>query len=231
VDLFNVPFLRRDIGSLFGYPLVHFEQTVDHLEWTIFKRLFDVIVSSLALVMFMPVFLIVGVVIKGTSPGPVFFRQTRCGLNGRRFTLYKFRTMVVDADARLQELMASNEMSGPAFKMNNDPRLTPVGHILRRYSLDELPQLWNVLRGDMSLVGPRPPLDREVAQYENWHRRRLSMRPGLTCLWQVSGRNTISQFDEWMRLDLNYIENWSFWLDLKILLKTVPVVVSGAGAK
>jgi exopolysaccharide biosynthesis polyprenyl glycosylphosphotransferase len=231
VDFFNVSFIKRETGSLFGFPLVHFEQTVDHLQWTVFKRVFDVICSFLGLLVLLPFFALMAIVIKCTSPGPVFFRQTRCGLNGRRFVLYKFRTMVIDAEERLKELMAQNEMSGPAFKMDNDPRLTPVGRFLRRYSLDEFPQLWNVLKGDMSLVGPRPPLDREVVQYENWHRRRLSMRPGLTCLWQVSGRNQITKFDDWMRLDLKYIENWSFGLDLKILLKTIPVVLSGDGAK
>jgi len=159
----------------------------------------------------------------------VLFRQRRCGLNGRIFTLFKFRTMVADAEERIGEVAHLNEMKGPVFKVRRDPRVTGVGRWLRRFSLDELPQLWNVLRGDMSLVGPRPPIPEEVARYERWQRRRLSMKPGLTCLWQVRGRNQID-FEEWMRLDLEYIDNWSPWLDLKILARTVPVVLSGRGA-
>ena len=145
--------------------------------------------------------------------------------------LYKFRTMVENAEAKLHELLAYNEMEGPAFKMKNDPRITKAGKILRKFSIDELPQLWNVLKGDMSLVGPRPPIPSEVDKYEPWQRRRLSMRPGITCLWQVSGRNKIVDFDDWMRLDLEYIDNWSLWLDCKILFKTAPVVLFGIGAK
>ena len=159
----------------------------------------------------------------------MLFRQTRCGLNGRRFTLYKFRTMVADAEWRRQELLHLNEMDGPVFKVRNDPRVTRLGRLLRKFSLDELPQLWNVLRGDMSLVGPRPPIPEEVDQYERWQRRRLSMKPGLTCLWQVNGRNAVD-FESWMELDLEYIDSWSLSLDLKILLKTIPVVLSGKGA-
>jgi lipopolysaccharide/colanic/teichoic acid biosynthesis glycosyltransferase len=160
----------------------------------------------------------------------VLFRQTRCGLYGRRFTLYKFRTMVEGAEERLAELQHLNEMDGPVFKSRRDPRVTRLGRLLRKFSLDELPQLWNVLRGDMSLVGPRPPIPDEVARYERWQRRRLSMKPGLTCLWQVSGRNELT-FEEWMRLDLEYIDNWSLWLDLKIALKTIPAVLRGRGAR
>jgi lipopolysaccharide/colanic/teichoic acid biosynthesis glycosyltransferase len=157
------------------------------------------------------------------------FRQIRCGLNGRVFTLYKFRTMVADAEHRRGELQHLNEMAGPVFKLRRDPRVTLLGRFLRRFSLDELPQLWNVLRGDMSLVGPRPPIPEEVAQYQRWQRRRLSMKPGLTCLWQISGRNDLD-FDRWMQLDLEYIDSWSPTLDLKILLKTIPAVLSGKGA-
>ena len=145
--------------------------------------------------------------------------------------LYKFRTMVADAESRLNELLLHNEMNGPVFKMKNDPRLTKIGGILRRFSIDELPQLWNVFKGDMSLVGPRPALPSEVASYEPWQRRRLSMRPGITCLWQANGRNKITDFNEWMRLDLEYIDKWSLLLDCKLLLKTVPVVMFGTGAK
>ncbi len=171
----------------------------------------------------------IALLIKITAGGQVLYRQTRCGLNGRRFTLYKFRTMIEGAEERQRELLHLNEMDGPVFKLKQDPRVTWIGRFLRRFSLDELPQLWNVLRGDMSLVGPRPPIPDEVARYQRWQRRRLSMKPGLTCLWQISGRNQID-FDRWMKLDLEYIDSWSPWLDVKILLKTVPAVLSGRGA-
>ncbi len=171
----------------------------------------------------------IALAIRLTSSGQVLFRQVRCGLNGRRFTLYKFRTMVEDAERRRPELHHLNEMDGPVFKVRRDPRVTRLGRLLRRYSLDELPQLWNVLSGTMSLVGPRPAIPEEVAQYQRWQRRRLSMRPGLTCLWQISGRNDLD-FDRWMELDLEYIDSWSPLLDLKILARTVPVVLSGRGA-
>ena len=151
------------------------------------------------------------------------------GLNGRKFNMYKFRSMHQDAENRLGALKSSNEMSGPVFKIANDPRVTPVGRFIRKFSIDELPQLFNVLKGDMSLVGPRPPVYKEVLEYQRWQRRRLSMRPGITCIWQVSGRNDIG-FEEWMELDLQYIDNWSFWLDLKLLFKTIPAVLIGKGA-
>src|SRR6202142_2447811 len=177
-------------------------------------------------------FALLAILIKFTSPGPVFFRQQRSGLNGSPFTLYKFRTMVTNAEQFKHELAAMNEMSGPVFKVTNDPRVTSFGRFLRKYSLDELPQLFTVLRREMSLVGPRPlPLD-EVKRFENLaHRRRLSVKPGLTCLWQISGRNQITDFKEGVRLDLEYIDNWSLWLDLKILVRTVPAVLIGTGAK
>ena len=159
----------------------------------------------------------------------MLYAQTRCGLNGRRFTLYKFRTMIEGAEEIQQELLHLNEMDGPVFKLKEDPRVTRLGRFLRRFSLDELPQFWNVLRGDMGLVGPRPPIPDEVRRYQRWQRRRLSMKPGLTCLWQISGRNQVD-FDRWIRLDLEYIDSWSPWLDMKILLKTVPAVLSGRGA-
>ena len=167
--------------------------------------------------------------IKWTLPGPVLFNQVRMGLNGRKFNMYKFRSMHQDAENRLGALKSSNEMSGPVFKIANDPRVTPVGRFIRKFSIDELPQLFNVLKGDMSLVGPRPPIYKEVLEYQRWQRRRLSMRPGITCIWQVSGRNDIG-FEEWMKLDLEYIDNWSFWLDLKLLFKTIPAVLIGKGA-
>ena len=176
------------------------------------------------------VMLPVAIGIKLTSPGPILFRQKRSGLHGRLFTMYKFRSMVNDAEMLRAELEAFNEMTGPVFKMNQDPRVTPIGKFMRRTSIDEFPQLWNVLVGDMSLVGPRPPIPNEVDKYDPWHRRRLSMKPGLTCLWQISGRNKIG-FDQWMKLDLQYIDNWSLWLDFTILLRTIPVVLSGFGAR
>ena len=193
------------------------------------KRLIDIVVASILLVLTSPIIAVSGLLIKLTSPGPVLFRQVRCGLYGRRFHVLKLRTMYQDAEARREELAHLNEMSGPVFKIRNDPRITPVGRYLRRWSIDELPQLWNVIRGDMSLVGPRPPIPHEVAQYETAQRRRLSMRPGLTCLWQVSGRNAIG-FEDWVKLDLQYIDTWSLAQDFRILARTVPTVFRGTGA-
>jgi len=193
------------------------------------KRVLDVTVASLGLLLFAPFLPLLALAIKLDSPGPVFFRQWRCGLRGRRFVLYKLRTMVEDAEAQREKLMHLNVMDGPAFKVPHDPRVTRVGRWLRRFSLDEVPQLWNVLKGDMSLVGPRPPLPEEVAQYAPWQRRRLAMKPGLTCLWQISGRSNLP-FSQWMALDLAYIDSWSLGLDLKILAKTIPAVLRGQGA-
>ncbi len=195
----------------------------------IIKRVVDIFVPLLLLGIAWPVVVGIAFLIKLTQGGAVLYSQTRCGLNGRRFTLYKFRTMIEGAEKKQAELRHLNEMDGPVFKLRRDPRVTPFGRFLRRFSLDELPQLWNVLRGDMSLVGPRPPIPEEVARYQRWHRRRLSMKPGLTCLWQISGRNQID-FERWMRLDLEYIDTWTPWLDMKILLKTVPAVITGRGA-
>jgi len=194
------------------------------------KRLADVVVSASSLVALSPVMLAVAGLIRLSSEGPVLYRQTRCGLNGRRFTLYKFRSMVPDAEARRPDLEHLNEMDGAAFKMTADPRRTGLGRWLRKFSLDELPQLWNVLRGDMSFVGPRPPLPEEVERYLPWQRRRLRMRPGLTCLWTLEGRNRLLKFDRLVQFDLAYIDNWSLWLDLKIFLKTIPHVALGRGA-
>ena len=196
----------------------------------VIRRVADIVLASALLVLLSPVMLIVALAVKLSSPGPVLFRQIRCGLNGRPFVFLKFRSMYVDAEHLKAGLQAQNEMDGPAFKMRRDPRVTPVGRFLRRTSLDELPQLWNILKGEMSFVGPRPAVEEEVEQYEPWQRRRLSMKPGLTCLWQISGRNELT-FDEWMRLDLEYIDNWSLWLDLKIALKTIPAVLFGRGAR
>lgn len=193
------------------------------------KRLIDFSASLVGLVVLSPLFLVVSIVIKMTSPGPVFFSQDRVGMNQRRFQLYKFRSMVKDADARKSELQHLNEVDGPAFKMENDPRVTKIGKFIRKTSIDELPQLFNVLKGEMSLVGPRPPLPNEVSKYEWLFRRRLSVKPGITCVWQISGRSDTS-FEEWMSMDKEYVENWSLWLDFKILLKTIPAVLLGKGA-
>jgi lipopolysaccharide/colanic/teichoic acid biosynthesis glycosyltransferase len=173
-----------------------------------------------------PILLAIALAIKARDGSPVVFRQTRIGLHGRKFGMLKFRTMTVDAEQRLEELRAKSEINGAAFKMTNDPRVTRSGRWLRRSSLDELPQLWNVFRGDMSLVGPRPALPKEVDAYDLWHRRRLSMKPGMTGLWQVSGRRSPS-FDRWAELDLSYIDRWSLWLDVKILARTLPAAIEG----
>ena len=230
-DLFDLKFSKMKQTDLYGFPVLSFVCTPDRLWQLLIKRLFDLIFSGIALIILAPVFIITAIIIKATSKGPVFFKQERSGLNGRRFILYKFRTMVVDAETRLKDLLSSNEMNGPVFKMTRDPRITKIGKILRRFSIDELPQLWNVFKGDMSIVGPIPPIPEEVKNYDYWHRRKLSMRPGITCLWQVGGRSKITDFSEWMRLDLKYIDNWSLWLDCKILLKTIPTVLFGIGAK
>ena len=195
----------------------------------VLKRLMDICVSTALLLLTFPLFLLVAVLIKLTSEGPVFFRQERVGYNGRTFTLYKFRTMVKNAEQMKKDLLELNEMDGPVFKIRNDPRITRVGHVLRKTSIDELPQLINVLKGDMSLVGPRPPVPNEVVQYQLSDRRRLSMKPGMTGIWQVSGRNNVS-FEKWMEMDRQYIDQWSLWLDLKILARTVPVILRGSGA-
>lgn len=229
VDLFDMWIARSRASELDGIPLLTFETTVAK-EWELFiKRSIDLVLSGLTIVLLSPLMLIVAILIKATSSGPVFYVQKRLGLNGRKFNLYKFRTMFKDADKKLSELEDFNEVDGPVFKIKNDPRITPVGKILRKFSVDELPQLFNVFVGHMSLVGPRPPIPEEVYKYESWQRRRLSMRPGITCLWQVNGRNKLS-FKEWMDLDLKYLDNWSLWLDFKILAKTIPVALFGIGA-
>lgn len=220
---------RVELESLEGIPLVSFATAPTGAFELALKRIVDFTVAVVVLVLSVPVLLGVALSIRLTSRGSILFRQVRCGLNGRRFVLYKFRTMVEDAEARLEEVAHLNHMNGPVFKARNDPRVTAIGRFLRRFSLDELPQLWNVIRGDMSLVGPRPPIPEEVAQYTPWQRRRLAMKPGLTGLWQISGRNELD-FDRWMELDLEYIDTWSPWLDFKILLKTIPAVLSGRGA-
>jgi lipopolysaccharide/colanic/teichoic acid biosynthesis glycosyltransferase len=193
------------------------------------KRFIDIVVSSVGLLILLPVFALIVIAIKLTSKGPVFYRWRVVGEGGCPITSYKFRSMHKDADKRKADLLAHNEMAGPVFKMTHDPRITSLGRILRKYSLDELPQLWSVLKGDLSLVGPRPPLQSEYQQFSDWQRQKVSVKPGLTCLWQVSGRNQISDFDDWVQLDLKYIREWSLALDFKILLKTIPAVVLGRG--
>lgn len=204
-------------GSLEGWPVV-------------IKRLIDVVASALLLILLSPVLLLAAALIKLTSPGPVMFVQKRLGLNKRHFGIYKFRTMVVDAEKRMKEIEHLNEVSGPVFKIKNDPRITRLGKFLRKTSIDELPQLLNVFKGDMSLVGPRPLPIRDYEGFsEDWQRRRFSVRPGITCLWQIGGRSSVS-FEKWMELDLQYIDKWSLWLDFEILVKTIPAVLKGSGA-
>jgi exopolysaccharide biosynthesis polyprenyl glycosylphosphotransferase len=229
-DLFDTRVLRPVPGEIGGIPVVTYAVSGHRpgVQLAI-KRLIDVVGATVVLLLTSPLWLIAMIAIKLDSRGPVFFVQDRCGRYGRLFRFLKFRTMYDGADEDKLELLMENEQSGPVFKIRDDPRVTRVGRFMRRYSIDELPQLVNVLRGDMSLVGPRPPVPGEVNKYEIDHRGRLSMRPGITCLWQVSGRNEIA-FGDWVKLDLEYIERWSLRLDLEILVMTVPAVLSGRGA-
>ncbi|MBZ5554778.1 MAG: sugar transferase [Acidobacteriia bacterium] len=229
LNLFPHVISRMQLDWLESTPLLTFSTTPDNEYLLFLKRSFDFWGALVLAVIFSPLMLVVSLLVKLTSRGPVIFRQTRCGLGGRQFTLYKFRSMVEGAEAQKSGLEALNELDGPVFKVSNDPRCTPVGRLLRKLSIDELPQLINILKGDMSFVGPRPPLPDEVAKYRRWQRRRLRMRPGLTCLWILEGRSNLN-FERWMQLDLEYIDNWSIFLDLKILLKTVPIVLSMRGA-
>jgi exopolysaccharide biosynthesis polyprenyl glycosylphosphotransferase len=189
----------------------------------------DIALSTIGLILCIPLFTAVAIAIKRDSPGPVIFKQQRVGKDGKKFTMYKFRTMVVNAEEILDELLGKNEADGPVFKIKEDPRVTKLGKWLRKTSIDELPQLWNVLKGNMSLVGPRPPLEREVVQYDNYQRQRLSVKPGITCYWQVSGRSNIT-FDEWVELDIKYIHEQSLWTDIKLLFKTIGAVLRKDGA-
>jgi exopolysaccharide biosynthesis polyprenyl glycosylphosphotransferase len=216
------------LDRLGASPLLTFSATPHDEIRLLVKRATDILVAAAALILLSPLMLLIALLIRMTSMGPAIFRQTRCGLNGRRFVFYKFRSMCEDAEAQRAALEHLNAKS-TAFKIPNDPRLTPVGRWLRKFSIDEWPQLWNVLKGDMSLVGPRPPLPEEVEQYKRWQRRRLRMRPGLTCLWVISGRDQVD-FETWMRMDMQYIDTWSLGLDWKIMLRTIPQVLSGRGA-
>jgi len=229
-DFFPLRFSRKRMGEFQTKPAIVFSTAPDSDTWLLLKDLSDRLFTLVGLVLLSPFMLAISLLIKLTSRGPILFTQERCGLNGRKFIMFKFRTMVDNADQMKDILLEKNEMDGPAFKITNDPRLTKVGNVLRKFSLDEFPQLFNVLKGDMALVGPRPPLPREVSQYDPWQRRKLSMKPGLTCLWQINGRNNIN-FEKWMKMDLEYIDNWSLWLDTKILFKTIPAVIWGTGAK
>ncbi|MHB8522532.1 MAG: sugar transferase [Limisphaerales bacterium] len=232
-DFFKTQISKTSVDEFYGRPMLVFRSTPELTWQALAKHVVDVVFGFILLVVLgLTVMWWVALWIRLTSQGPILFRQQRSGLNGHPFTMLKFRSMVTDAEQRKHELMVLNEMTGPVFKVSNDPRVTRVGRFIRKWSIDELPQLFNVLRGEMSLVGPRPlPVD-EVKRFEELaHRRRLSVKPGLTCLWQVSGRNQVTNFNEWVRLDLEYIDNWSLWLDFKILLRTIPAVFSGAGAK
>lgn len=231
-DFIKTSIARPDFDMIGTRPMLVF-RTTPEISWALLvKTCIDRVGAVLLLMPASFLMLATAVAIKLSSPGPVIFRQSRAGKHGKPFMMYKFRTMVTDAQMRQAELVAFNQMSGPVFKLDRDPRVTPIGRILRKWSVDELPQLFNVLQGHMSLVGPRPLPIYEVEKFENTaQRRRLSVKPGLTCLWQVSGRNEVTDFHEWVRLDLKYIDNWSIWLDLKILLKTIPVVMFGWGAK
>jgi exopolysaccharide biosynthesis polyprenyl glycosylphosphotransferase len=231
-DFFKTQISRTSLDDLHGRPVLVFRSAPETSWQAIGKQVIDMVGAAALLLITSPFFLAIAAAIRASSKGPIFFRQERCGLHGRAFTMLKFRSMVTNAEQLQAELNALNEMAGPVFKVTNDPRVTPIGRFLRKTSLDELPQLFNVLRGEMSLVGPRPLPVYEVERFDDpSHRRRLSVKPGITCLWQVSGRNNVSDFREWVRLDLEYIDNWSIWLDLKILFRTIPVVLVGTGAK
>jgi exopolysaccharide biosynthesis polyprenyl glycosylphosphotransferase len=229
-NLFEATTQTTEIDELDPAPIVSFQSIPTESLGIVGKRLTDVIGSSLLLALFSPIMMAAAILVKLDSNGPAIFAQERIGLNKRRFRIYKFRSMVANAETLQTQLESSNEAQGPVFKIRQDPRITRVGRFLRKTSIDELPQLFNVLKGDMSLVGPRPLPMRDFTGFcQDWQRRRFSIRPGITCLWQVSGRSSIS-FDQWMDLDMEYIDRWSLWLDLKILARTIPAVVRGSGA-
>jgi len=214
---------------VYGLPIISINYVPEYQAALVLKRGMDVVISLIVLIALTPLFVLISAAIKFSSPGPVFYNWNVVGFNKKPFKSWKFRTMMAGADRMKAQLVPLNEMTGPVFKICNDPRVTPVGRFLRKYSLDELPQLWSVLKGDMSLVGPRPAGPHELIRYESWQRRKLSIRPGITCLWQVTGRNKIANFDDWVKLDLAYIDNWSLWLDIKILWRTFFIVIKGTG--
>jgi lipopolysaccharide/colanic/teichoic acid biosynthesis glycosyltransferase len=224
--------LISEANDLPGHiPALTLTPSESHDDWLFVKRVMDVCVSGGLLIIMAPLFLLIAIAIKLTTPQlPVFYPWRVVGNRGRRFTGYKFTTMVADADAQKEQLAGQNEMSGPVFKIAKDPRVTPLGRFLRKFSLNELPQFWSVLKGDMSLVGPRPAGPHELERYELWQKRKLSTQPGITCFWQIHGRNRISNFDDWVRLDLEYIKRRTLWLDCTILAKTVWVVIRGTGS-
>ena len=228
-DSLNLTSEEVKAASLGSIPLLEYHSQVPHGTDLILKRGFDLVAGVLTFLVTLPLLPLVALAIKLDSPGPVFFVSDRCGKDGRIFKFYKFRSMEAGAEKKLEQLKDRNEQDGPVFKIRDDPRITRVGRFLRRYSLDELPQIWNVIQGQMSLVGPRPPTPDEVNGYHDWQLKRLEIKPGITCLWQIKGRSDLS-FAEWMKWDLFYIENWSFWLDLKILFRTFFVVIRGRGA-
>lgn len=231
INTFGLKLHEKKVSELSGYSVLTFSSKIFNENQLIAKRLLDIVGGIVGCLITVILTIILTPIILIESPGPVFFSQVRVGKNGRRFRIYKFRTMCVDAEERKQELMALNEMNGHMFKITNDPRITRVGSFLRKTSLDEFPQFLNILKGDMSLVGARPPTEDEFLQYESRHKRRLALKSGLTGLWQVSGRSDITDFEEVVKLDLEYIDNWSLLVDLKILLKTVGVVIFGRGSK
>ena len=229
-DLFNLKVAHSRADELDGEPQITAVTGMATAGSLLLKRFLDFTLALTLLVALSPVLLVVAFLVKAFSPGPMLFRQRRLGLHRRQFVMYKFRTMISGAEELQDDFIGLNEMSGPVFKIKNDPRITLVGRLLRKTSLDELPQLWNVLRGDMSLVGPRAMSVRDYSLFpQDWQRRRFSVQPGITCLWQVNGRNSIG-FDTWMEMDMEYIDRWSLWLDLKILVRTIPAVIKGAGA-
>jgi len=228
VDFFPHVNSKVHLDRLGSTPLLTFTAAPHDEIKLLLKRSIDIALAAAGIVVLLPFMVLIALLVRLTSHGPVIFRQERCGLNGRKFTFYKFRSMCVNAEDLKPALQHLNQRS-TAFKIANDPRLTPIGRYLRKFSIDEWPQLWNILRGDMSLVGPRPAVPDEVDQYKQWQRRRLRMRPGLTCLWALAGRDQLD-FESWMRMDMQYIDNWSLGLDWKILLLTIPRVLTGNGA-
>jgi len=229
VDLFDMQIAKSAVSEIDGLPLLRFHTTKIN-EWQLFvKRFIDIVISGLVIVLLGPLLAFISILIKLTSPGPLLFKQQRLGFHGRKFTLYKFRTMRDGAHDVLSDVKDLEYMTSPEFQRKKKKWITPVGRIMRKFSLDELPQFFNVFIGQMSLIGPRPTVPDEVEKYKAWQRRRFSMKPGITCLWQVNGRNNIG-FEDWMKLDLQYLDSWSLWLDIKIMIKTVPVVLFGIGA-
>jgi len=229
-DFFKTSIARISLGEFQHLPMMVFSTTPEYSWQLIIKSAIDKIGALVGFIITLPIFVAVSIIIKITSPGPIFFKQKRLGLRGKEFTMLKFRSMINNAEQLKSELQALNEMDQVVFKIANDPRITPIGRFIRKTSIDELPQFINVLKGDMSLVGPRPMLRTEIEEFQEWQRRKLSVKPGLTCLWQISGRSDTT-FEQWMELDLDYIDNWSLWLDLQILFKTIPVVLFSKGAK